>query len=210
MTASDAAARVWSTPPGVAGCAVSGFKRESVALRASAGRVASAGMRLFSFEAIAEALETSTVRYLVAGGLAVNAHGYLRFTKDVDLVIQLETDNLRRALSALATLGYRPAIPVSVDQFADARQRESWVRDKGMQVFQLWSDAHPETSVDVFVTEPFDFDEEYARAVVKPLRDNLPVRFVSIPTLIRMKELANRPQDHIDIEHLRMRMNDRD
>lgn len=125
-------------------------------------------MRLFSFEAIAEALETSTVRYLVAGGLAVNAHGYLRFTKDVGLVIQLETDNLRRALSALATLGYRPAIPVSVDQFADARQRESWVRD------------------------------------------NLPVRFVSIPTLIRMKELANRPQDHIDIEHLRMRMNDRD
>ena len=167
-------------------------------------------MRLFSFEAIAEALETATVRYLVAGGLAVNAHGYLRFTKDVDLVVQLETDNLRRALSALATLGYRPAIPISVDQFADARQRESWVRDKGMQVFQLWSDAHPETSVDVFVTEPFDFDEEYARAVVKPLRDNLPVRFVSIPTLIRMKELANRPQDHIDIEHLRMRMNDSD
>jgi len=30
------------------------------------------------------------------------------------------------------------------------------------------------------------------------------VRFVSIPTLIRMKEAAGRPQDTIDIEHLRM------
>ncbi len=25
------------------------------------------------------------VRYLVAGGLAVNAHGYLRFTKDIEV-----------------------------------------------------------------------------------------------------------------------------
>ena len=165
-------------------------------------------MRLLSFEAIADALEKADVRYLVAGGLAVNAHGYLRFTKDVDLVIQLEAENLRRGLSALSVLGYRPAIPVSLDQFADARQRESWVRDKGMQVFQLWSEMHPETSVDIFVTEPFDFDSEYAQAVVKPLRDNLPVRFVSIPTLIRMKQLANRPQDQIDIEHLRIRQED--
>lgn len=161
-----------------------------------------------SFEAIADALEKADVRYLVAGGLAVNAHGYLRFTKDVDLVIQLEAENLRRGLRALAALGYQPAIPVSLDQFTNASLRESWVRDKGMQVFQLWSDAHPETSVDIFVTEPFDFDIEYAQAVVKPLRDNLPIRFVSIPTLIRMKQLANRPQDLIDIEHLQMRLDD--
>ena len=165
-------------------------------------------MRLASFEAIAEALEKAKVRYLVAGGLAVNAHGFLRFTKDVDLVIQLQTDNLRRALAAVEALGYRPAIPVSFDQFADPEQRNSWVREKGMQVFQLWSDLHPETSIDVFVTEPFEFDSEYARAMIKPLRENLPVRFVRIPALIRMKELANRPQDQIDIEHLRMRMED--
>ena len=165
-------------------------------------------MRLASFEAIAEALERAKVRYLVAGGLAVNAHGFLRFTKGVDLVIQLQTDNLRRALSAVDALGYRPAIPVSFDQFTNPAERNSWIREKGMQVFQLWSDAHPETPIDIFVTEPFDFDTEYAHAMVKPLRDDLPVRFVSIPTLIRMKELVNRPQDQIDIEHLRMRMED--
>ncbi len=165
-------------------------------------------MRLASFEAIARALQGARARYLVAGGLAVNAHGYLRFTKDVDLVIQLDPDNLRRALAALATLGYRPAIPVTVEQFADATQREQWVREKNMQVFQLWSEAHIETPIDVFVSEPFAFDDEYDRAVIKPLRDDLPVRFVTIPTLIRMKELANRDQDRIDIEHLRMRLAD--
>jgi hypothetical protein len=46
-------------------------------------------MKLNSFVAVATALEEGGVRYLVVGGLAVNAHGYLRYTKDVDLVVQL-------------------------------------------------------------------------------------------------------------------------
>lgn len=165
-------------------------------------------MRLTSFEAIAVALQEAGVRYLVAGGLAVNAHGYLRFTKDVDLVIQLDKDNLQRALAALSDLGYQPAVPVTFNQFADANQRATWMREKGMQVLQLWSESHPETSIDIFVFEPFDFDDEYERALVKPLRDDLPIRFVSIPTLIRMKEAAGRAQDRADIEQLRMRLDD--
>jgi hypothetical protein len=163
-------------------------------------------VKVASFEAIVRALQDAAVRYLVAGGLAVNAHGYLRFTKDVDLVVQLEPENVRRALNALAALGYRPAIPVKAEQFADPVQRALWAREKGMQVFQLWSDRHQETPIDVFVDEPFGFDQEYAQAVVKPLRADLPVRFVTIPTLIRMKEIADRPQDRIDIEHLRLRL----
>jgi hypothetical protein len=38
--------------------------------------------------------------------------------------------------------------------------------------------------------------------LVKPLGP-VAVRFVSIPTLIRMKEAAGRAQDKIDIEYLR-------
>ena len=165
-------------------------------------------MKLDSLEAIFRALNDAGVRYLVAGGLAVNAHGYLRYTKDVDFVLHLESGNIERALSALGTLGYRPALPVAASQFADPEQRESWIRDKGMRVFQLWSDEHVETPIDIFVDEPFPFDEEYGRALTKPLYGTIEVRFVSIPTLIRMKEEADREQDRIDIEHLRMRLED--
>ena len=45
-------------------------------------------------------------------------------------------------------------------------------------------------------------DAEYGRALVNPL-GSIEVRFVSIPSLIRMKEIAGRPQDKIDIEYLR-------
>ena len=41
------------------------------------------------FEPIFETLNATGTRYVVVGGLAVNLHGYQRFTKDVDVVIEL-------------------------------------------------------------------------------------------------------------------------
>jgi len=165
-------------------------------------------MKMASFEAIVRALTEARVRYLVAGGLAVNAHGYLRFTKDADLVLSLEPENTQRAMTALAGLDYRPAVPVSIEQFADPQQRRGWIEEKGMEVFQLVSDTHRETPIDLFVKEPFPFDDEYRNALIKPFHDDLEVAFVSLPTLIRMKEAVAREQDRIDVEHLRMRADD--
>lgn len=163
-------------------------------------------MKLNSFAAVAEALEKAGVRYLVAGGLAVNAHGYLRFTNDVDLVVQLVPENIVNAFAALASIGYEPVVPITASQFADAKTRDGWVREKNMTVLQFWSDEHRETPIDMFVSEPFPFDEEYARSLSKPLRGSVDVRFVSIATLIDMKTAVGRRQDLIDVEHLKMRM----
>ncbi|MBI1864769.1 MAG: hypothetical protein HYR98_03415 [Nitrospirae bacterium] len=58
------------------------------------------------------------------------------------------------------------------------------------------------------MNEPFSFDEEYANALIKLLYGSMEVRFVAIPALIKMKEAAGREQDRIDIEHLRMRLED--
>lgn len=163
-------------------------------------------MKLNSFVSVAQALERAGVRYLVAGGLAVNAHGYLRYTKDVDLVVQLVPENIISAFAALASIGYKPLVPITASQFADAKTRNGWVRDKNMTVLQFWSDEHRETPIDVFVTEPFPFDEEYSRSLLKPLQGSIDVRFVSITTLISMKTAVARQQDLIDVEHLQMRL----
>ena len=161
-------------------------------------------MKLASTRAIVRALNESRVRFIVAGGLAVNAHGFLRFTKDIDLILQLDALNLRSAFGALSALGYRPMVPVTAEQFGDRELRSILIREKGMRVLQFWSDEHRETPVDVFVDEPFSFDEEYARAFVKELADAGPVHFVALATLIEMKEAAGREQDRIDVEHLRL------
>ncbi len=161
-------------------------------------------MKLSAFDTVSTALNEAGVRFLVAGGFAVNAHGYIRATFDVDLVIQLDAKNILNAFKALASLGYRPTVPVTGKQFADASQRASWIMHKHMQVLNFHSTEYLRMPVDVFVTEPFDFDEEYEAAMRGTLAPGLAVRFVSIPTLIKMKELANRPKDLDDIEHLRI------
>jgi hypothetical protein len=38
-------------------------------------------MKLESLEALVRVLNEREVRYLIAGGLAVNAHGYIRYTR---------------------------------------------------------------------------------------------------------------------------------
>lgn len=160
-------------------------------------------MKLSTFEAVMRALHRSEVRYLVAGGLAVNAHGYLRMSQDIDLVIALDAANIRGAFAALAEEGYRPTVPVTADQFSDARQRERWIKEKGMRVLNFFSDAHLETPIDIFVYEPFDFEVEQQTALSGELLPGVPVKFVSIPSLIRMKEEAGRPKDLDDILHLK-------
>lgn len=163
-------------------------------------------MKVSSLEAILSVLNEADTRYLIVGGLAVAAHGYGRLTFDLDLVIQLEPDNVKRALGALESLGYTPLVPVTALDFADAAIRESWIREKNAVVFQLHSDRHRETRIDLFVAEPFDFDEEYRLATVDELVPGLPVRFVRIETLIRMKQESGREKDLEDVRQLRLIM----
>jgi hypothetical protein len=155
-----------------------------------------------SLEEVFASLNRSEVRYLVAGGLAVVAHGYVRLTLDVDLVLDLEPANCRVALATLAALGYRPTVPVAAAEFADPERRKAWVRDKEARVFRLWSDAHPTVRVDLFLEMPFDFGSAAARALRLELAPGVEVPFVGLEDLLAMKRVAGRPRDLDDIENL--------
>ena len=152
-------------------------------------------------ERVFEVLNQANVRYLVAGGVAVVLHGYLRTTADLDLIVQLEPDNAGRALDALGALGYRPRAPVPAEQFADADIRERWIRDKNLEVFSMWNETSPGLEVDLFVREPFHFDEAYSRADEVQLEATT-VRVVPKGLLIEMKKKSGRPRDLEDIEAL--------
>jgi hypothetical protein len=152
-------------------------------------------------EAVVEALNRAQVRYLVVGGVAVVLHGYLRTTADLDLVIQLAPDNALRAVKALAALGYRPRAPVNFEAFAQKEARESWLREKGLTVFSLWSPAHSTLEIDLFVSEPFDFEVVYARALRVPL-ERSEAMVIALDDLIALKRRVNRPRDQEDVAAL--------
>jgi len=61
-------------------------------------------MRQFDLHALLEALNEAGVRFVVIGGVAVGAHGYVRGTEDLDLVPDPDPDNLGRLTEALRKL----------------------------------------------------------------------------------------------------------
>jgi len=160
-------------------------------------------MKISALESILAALEEGQVRYLVAGGVAVNIHGYQRLTRDLDLVVHLEKENVERALAVLGELGFTPVLPVPPEAFAGADTREQWRRERNLEVFSLTSEGYPGLAVDLLAQEPFPFERERQRAAVVELRAELSVPVVALDTLIAMKERTDRPRDRDDVQHLR-------
>lgn len=148
-------------------------------------------------------LESAGVRYLVAGGFAVIAHGYPRGTEDIDLVIALDEGNSRRVIELLASLGYRPRVPVDPLDFVDPAKRESWMRDRRMLAFTMVRPRPESPDVDIFLSAPFDFEEEWERSARYALGPEVSVPVVSLETLLRMKDEAGRDKDVLDAVMLR-------
>ena len=160
-------------------------------------------MTLEGLTSVFRALGERSVRFIVVGGVAVNVQGYQRPTADLDLVVHLDRENILAALEALASLGYRPVLPVDASDFASDAQRERWRAERGLEVFSMVSDRLPDLTVDIFAYHPFDFDAAFVGATVSDatLAGN-PVRFASPATLIEMKQAVGRPRDLDDVQNL--------
>jgi len=148
-----------------------------------------------------KALNKARVKYVVVGGTAVVLHGYMRLTNDLDLVVALEESNLEKFFNALKKIDYHPKVPVTKEQFKDARQRELWRKEKGMIVFSFCNNQPPFSLIDMFVYEPIPFDQLYQKRI-KAKIEGLMIPIANIDHLKRMKKSAGRPQDLVDIVQL--------
>jgi hypothetical protein len=146
-------------------------------------------------------LEDFQIRYAVVGGVAVVLHGFVRATMDLDLIVSLEPDNVRKFLKLVEELGYRPKIPVRLEEFADPMKRKEWIETKGMRVFSLHHSKRVQELVDVFTSEPIPFEQLYARSRQVPVQ-GIPIRVASAEDLKTLKMAAGRPQDVEDIAAL--------
>jgi hypothetical protein len=137
----------------------------------------------------------------VVGGVATVLHGHVRLTADLDLAIDLSTDQARRAIDALTALGLAPLLPVAAVDFADPVIRRQWVEERNLKVFSMYDPAEPLRQVDLLAEDPLPFDELWERAVTVPV-GSIDVRVVAIDDLLAMKRTAGRPQDLADVEAL--------
>lgn len=145
-------------------------------------------------------LHAHNVRYLLAGGLAMNLHGVPRMTMDVDLVLALDEANVAAFIDCARELSLKPQAPVPLESLKDAEQRRSWIEEKRLIAFALAGDPGTPT-VDVLLKHSLDLEAALERALVLTV-ETVPVRIASLDDMIALKQHTGRRQDIDDVEHL--------
>jgi hypothetical protein len=153
------------------------------------------------YEEILRKLYEKKIRYLLVGGTAIALHGILRLTADVDIMLDMNQENIKKFISAMSSLGYKPKVPVDPLDFADPNKRKTWINEKEMKVFAFYHPDKPLEIIDIFVDNPINFEEMYNNKVIKKVR-GIEIYIPSIRSLIELKKLAGRDQDLLDIKKL--------
>lgn len=143
-------------------------------------------------------LSQHNVDFVLVGGMAVQLHGYMRMTYDIDLVLAINDENLNRSINVAKNLGFSPVIPVAIESLKDADQIERWYREKGMLAFALREPTLAESVIDVVIRPEVSFDNLLVDAVDGELFGRK-IKVASIDHLLIMKRIANRPKAQLDI-----------
>jgi hypothetical protein len=142
---------------------------------------------------ICRALNEARARYVLIGGFAVIAHGATRFTKDIDLLIDDDPQNVAKVKRALGVLADNAA--------AD-------VRDTDIREYSVVRVAD-EVLIDLMGRAcGLAYEDVAADAEVHTI-EGVPIPIASPATLIRTKD-TYRPQDAIDRNYLAELIRSRD
>lgn len=154
------------------------------------------------YQDVLAALQAAGARYVLVGGVAVILHGVPRTTADIDIVIDLASDNVLAVVAALTALGFVPRNPVNARDLADPDMRRGWIEDKGMRAFAFHRPGRPLDGVDILFDAPLDYQALVANVELLTA-DGLVIPLASARDLIALKEFAGRAQDVADIDALR-------
>jgi len=145
-------------------------------------------------------LNREGVEFLVIGGVAVGFHGYVRATKDVDIVPAPDSENLERLARLLKRLD---AQIEGADEFEDGELPDpldpdalalggNWVLRTRLGRFDIMQWIGDEA-----------LWEKLAPGALDTEVDGLSIKVVSYEDLVALKEMAGRPEDLTDLQRLR-------
>ena len=133
-------------------------------------------------------LNEEGAEYVVLGGHAVIAHGYLRTTGDVDIFVRPSHSNAIKILKAMERYGYTDG-EFELEDFIKVPSYLSFGRHDG------WIDI-------MTFTLGVSFDECYDNRLTLEIQ-GVPVNFIGLRQLLENKRAIGRPQDLRDLENLR-------
>jgi hypothetical protein len=139
------------------------------------------------FKEFIQLLNRNNVRYLVVGGYAVTAHGYPRYTGDIDFWINSNKGNAECVVKALHEFGFG-SVDITVE---DLTQPDN--------VIQL---GFPPQRIDLLTSVTGVEFEECWKEKVEIEIEGEKVHFISLRHLKANKGATGRTQDKLDLENL--------
>ncbi len=137
------------------------------------------------FSEFLKLLKVHEVRYLLIGGFAVNAYGYIRNTVDIDVWIASDLENQGRVLSAVREFGFASA--------------HDGLLEGARAMLRL---GMPPLRIEVMkAIAGVEFEDCWDRRVSLRLGD-LEIPMISLPDLKANKRAAGRPKDLADLSEL--------
>jgi predicted nucleotidyltransferase len=152
--------------------------------------------RVFRADEILRVLTDYGVDFVVVGGLAVQAHGYIRLTQDLDIIVRPEIANSTRVSEALADLEAE-VLKAGTMKLHDPQQLRRAPLIATNTKYGRLDIVH----VEHVAGRPKSYDALRAAALVIRL-DGVDVPVAGLSDLIRMKRAAGRDHDLADIEAL--------
>jgi len=151
---------------------------------------------VLDLRALLSALNEAAVRFVVIGGVAVGAHGYVRATEDLDIVPEPTGENADRLARVLAEL--EGTLPLAESRpFQAAGDVAALKRRRNLTL----DTRHGALDVVQQAAGVPSFAELDKRAIASELL-GVPVRVASLSDLRRMKEARGSTQDRADLEQL--------
>ena len=139
------------------------------------------------FKEFIKSLNDNQVRYMVVGGYAVAMHGHPRYTKDLDVWLELNPGNAAQIIKALAQFGFS-SLSLREEDFLDAAQ-----------VVQL---GYPPNRIDLILSlKGVDFECCYESRLQIPIA-GVTVDFIDLENLKKNKKAVGLLQDLADLEQL--------
>jgi hypothetical protein len=150
----------------------------------------------FDLRSLLEALHQHDVRFVVIGGVAVSAHGFVRGTEDLDLVPDPDPENLERLTDALSAL--ESTLPTVGGRSFDPATDTRVIRQGGNVTATTKFGA-------LDVVQRAQGVPSYSQLTKDAVESDLlgiPVCVCSLARLREMKEAQSRTQDLLDLENL--------
>ncbi|MCX5702924.1 MAG: hypothetical protein NT066_00265 [Candidatus Omnitrophica bacterium] len=155
------------------------------------------------YEEILREFQKQKVKYVLAGGIAFNFLGGSRNTLDMDILVEMEDENLRKIVNILKKAGYHVKQPVDPVMIADKKTRQDWIKNKNMKAFNFYKDERTYEEVDIIIDSPVDFREAIKDALEAKV-SGLAIKVISPKNFIKMKKYSGRDKDLKDIAELKL------